>query len=140
MTFDEINDRIAERQHEFGGPTQRERDWAKFVRDVRKALGLNSLDGDQDADGYSLDRAHDYFADGCDVEDAAGEFRVSIADAQRLGRSKHYANLYAQAERISARTTTDLTGDERAVFFALAVAIHYEFEQMIRDGHVRAAA
>ena len=40
-----------------------ERDWERFVRKVEAILG-HGLDGDDQTDGYSIDTAHDFFAEG----------------------------------------------------------------------------
>ena len=45
-----------------------ERAWLAWVATAEKRLG-HSLDGHQDRDGFSLDRAHDYFADGFTVDE-----------------------------------------------------------------------
>lgn len=58
-----------------------EKGYEKFVSELEKLLGLNDLDGNQDEDGYSLDTAHDLFADGCTANEAAIELRVLIAEA-----------------------------------------------------------
>ncbi len=54
----------------------RERTWLKWVKRVEKILG-HDLDGDQDRDGYSLDYAHDAFADGLSAEEYAAEARAA---------------------------------------------------------------
>lgn len=44
-----------------------DRAWSRWVRKAERMLG-HDLDGNQDRDGYSLDRASDYFAKGDTVE------------------------------------------------------------------------
>jgi hypothetical protein len=46
--------------------------WLAWVKAAEKKLG-HSLDGDQERDGYSLDYAHDAFADGLTVEQYVAE-------------------------------------------------------------------
>jgi hypothetical protein len=55
-----------------------ERDWLHFVAIVERKLG-HSIDGDQDADGYSLDFAHDFFADGATPAEYVAEVRAEVA-------------------------------------------------------------
>jgi hypothetical protein len=54
------------------------------VDTVAHLLGRYDLDGDQDEHGYSLDYAFDFFTDGCTPQEAADEFRETIA-ASPLG-------------------------------------------------------
>jgi len=54
----------------------RERKWEAWTAKVEKILG-HDLDGDQDTDGYSLDYAHDAFADGLTAEEYAAEVRAA---------------------------------------------------------------
>ncbi|ELR10218.1 hypothetical protein GMDG_08729 [Pseudogymnoascus destructans 20631-21] len=49
-----------------------ERAWLRWTKQVEKLLG-HSLDGNQQRDGYSLDYAHDAFADGVSVTDYVQE-------------------------------------------------------------------
>lgn len=53
--------------------------WEKWVDEVAAILQLDSLDGDQDEDGYSLDAAHDYYEDGLTPVAAANEFLFTMA-------------------------------------------------------------
>jgi hypothetical protein len=50
-----------------------EKRWLKWVRPVERLAGLKTLDGDQEADGYSLDYAHDAFMDGLTVAEYVAE-------------------------------------------------------------------
>jgi len=52
-----------------------ERRWLAWVKKAEKLLG-HSIDGDQDRDGYSLDGAHDAFADGLTIEEYVQEVRT----------------------------------------------------------------
>ena len=52
-----------------------ERSWLAYIGEVEGHLG-HDLDGDQDEDGYSIDRCHDFFCDGADVEQAVCEFEA----------------------------------------------------------------
>lgn len=45
-----------------------EQAWLRWIDRAEKLLG-HDLDGNQDRDGYSLDYAYDWFADGLSVED-----------------------------------------------------------------------
>jgi hypothetical protein len=62
-----------------------DRRWSRFVDDVCRYMGLLSLDGDQDIDGYSLDYAHDFFRDGLSAEEAAGEFSAMRHEIRNPG-------------------------------------------------------
>jgi hypothetical protein len=85
MNFDEIQDRIAERQHEFGGDTASDRAWKNFVNQVELIMQIDNLDGDQAADGYSLDFAYDLFVDGLTPREAADELLFIMHDPNRGG-------------------------------------------------------
>jgi hypothetical protein len=56
-----------------------DREWARWVRRAEKKLG-HSLDGNQATDGYSLDYAHDYFANMDTVEDYVADVRAAKAE------------------------------------------------------------
>lgn len=49
--------------------------WCGYVAEVEAHLG-HDLDGDQDEDGYSIDRCHDFFCDGANAEQAVCEFEA----------------------------------------------------------------
>lgn len=59
-----------------------ERRWLAWVADAERLLGGVDLDGDQAADGYSLDTAFDYFESGDTPADFAGDVNV---ERSRLG-------------------------------------------------------
>ena len=63
-----------------------EREYFKFLADVEKQLG-HDLDGDQDADGYSLDFAWAFFDDGLTASEAADEFHCLKALASPTDES-----------------------------------------------------
>ncbi len=62
-----------------------EKRWLKWVGEVEEILGFCdargrlTLDGNQDEDGYSLDFAHDAFADGC----TPAEYAAEVAAARK---------------------------------------------------------
>jgi hypothetical protein len=61
-----------------------ERAWLRFVRKAEKLLG-HSLDGNQKTDGYSLDVAHDAFANGdIGVEDYVSEVREGVGYGEKF--------------------------------------------------------
>jgi hypothetical protein len=73
----EINPHLALWQSEnYVSPTEAR--WYAWVRAVELKLG-HSLDGNQQTDGYSLDYAHDAFADGVTVADYVAEVRAENA-------------------------------------------------------------
>jgi hypothetical protein len=41
------------------GETDKERNWFRWVAKVKKLLSLDSLDGDQETEGFSLDDAYE---------------------------------------------------------------------------------
>jgi len=49
--------------------------WDRWTNNVETMLG-HSLDGDQEEDGYSIDRAHDFYVDGLSAVDATLEFKI----------------------------------------------------------------
>jgi hypothetical protein len=53
-----------------------ERKWEKWVDATARLMGLKSLDGDQDADGYSLDYALMLFEADYTPAEAVTEFRA----------------------------------------------------------------
>lgn len=55
-----------------------DRAWYAFVKKAEKLLG-HDLDGHQERDGYSMDRAHDWFADGETVEDFVKDVQIEKA-------------------------------------------------------------
>jgi hypothetical protein len=57
-----------------------ERRWMKWVSDAEALLGIDSLDGDQEGDGYSLDYAQDAYSDGLTPEQYADEVRRRSPD------------------------------------------------------------
>lgn len=61
------------------GESPSERAWLKWAARVEKLVG-HSLDGDQQADGYSLDFAHDAFEAGHIPESYAAD----VAKAKRI--------------------------------------------------------
>jgi hypothetical protein len=71
----ELNDHtdaeLARREHdaEMGGTSASEQRWLKFCSDVEELLELDSLDGDEAEDGYSLDGAHESFEAGRSARD-----------------------------------------------------------------------
>lgn len=77
----EIEDMTAFHAHEMAIDTPEDKRLEKWFRAVEGALGLHSLDGDQDHDGYSIDTAYAFYQDGLTADDAAGEFR-SLMDAK----------------------------------------------------------
>jgi len=52
--------------HELGRDAEgrSEHCWRSWLKRAEKLLGISNLDGDEDADGYSLDTAHDYYERG----------------------------------------------------------------------------
>ena len=46
----------------------------RWCAEVERLAGIDSLDGDQNIDGYSIDYAHDAFRSG----EAAGEYAATI--------------------------------------------------------------
>ena len=83
MHLSEINPHYALLQSEsYVSPT--ERAWEAWCKKVEKLLG-HDLDGNQRRDGYSLDYAHDAFADGVAPETYVAEVRhdkklITVAD------------------------------------------------------------
>lgn len=63
---DHTDAEFARRQHlaEMAEDNEGDRRWNRYCSDVEAALGIRSLDGDEAADGYSLDSAYDAFASG----------------------------------------------------------------------------
>jgi hypothetical protein len=53
--------------------------WYAFVRAAEAKL-KHGLDGNQQADGFSLDYAHDFFADGATVAEYVEEVRLDKAE------------------------------------------------------------
>ncbi len=77
MSLDEINPHLALAFSEsYVSPT--ERAWLAWSRKVERALG-HSLDGDQDADGYSIDMAYEAFMTGVSVKDYLAEIKAERA-------------------------------------------------------------
>lgn len=64
-----------------------EREFEAWVKSVEALIG-HSLDGDQDRDGYSIDFAHDAFADGLTpseyAQDISGFHHSERRDADRV--------------------------------------------------------
>src|SRR4051812_26818184 len=58
-----------------------EREWLRWVRRAEKLLG-HSIDGNQATDGYSLDYAHDYFANMDTVEVYVADVREAKAELE----------------------------------------------------------
>jgi hypothetical protein len=52
--------------HELGRDAEgrAERRWLGWLKQAEKLTGISDLDGDEEADGYSLDTAHDYYEQG----------------------------------------------------------------------------
>lgn len=58
--------------------TASDRAWDAWTRKTAKLLGLDSLDGDEARDGYSLDFAYDAYANGETPERYAEEIRERL--------------------------------------------------------------
>lgn len=61
----------AEFQDHEMNPERGERAWMRWLRRVEALTGLDSLDGDGNVDGYSLDQCSDWFDAGWTAERAA---------------------------------------------------------------------
>lgn len=62
--------------------SESEREFETFIKSVEEIVG-HSLDGDQNCDGYSLDFAHDAFADGLTPSEYAAEISGFRRNARR---------------------------------------------------------
>ena len=62
--------------HTTAGPTL---DWTDWIDKVEELLGDNTLDGDREADGYSLDDFYEQWVDGDSPETAANQALREIA-------------------------------------------------------------
>lgn len=71
--LDEINPHLALWRFETSSSGFDNR-WEAWLRKVEELTGLDSLDGDEEEDGYSLDTAYDLFAADFTPEEAAAEF------------------------------------------------------------------
>lgn len=60
----------------YESPTERR--WFRFVADVERLAGLDTLDGNEREDGYSLDGAYDDFLAG----ETAAEYAADIMRSQ----------------------------------------------------------
>jgi len=83
MNEHQIEAAIDFHRHETGTPAW-ERRWLQWVKGVEKGLG-HDLDGDQGADGYSLDLAHDFYSEGLRISEAVEEFAALKAAARKEG-------------------------------------------------------
>jgi hypothetical protein len=82
-------------ERESGADTASDRAWFAWCKAVERLVGIEDLDGDQATDGYSIDFAHDLFADGDTPEVAA----LIIADDIEVAR------LRREGTEITKRTT-----------------------------------
>ncbi len=57
-----------------GPDANAERLWLRWVDVVEAHLDIDTLDGSDDEEGYSLDTAHDWFEDGVSPQTAAARF------------------------------------------------------------------
>ena len=73
----EIERRI--HSHEMGEPSPADQAWERWTSRVEKLLGIETLDGDQLQDGYSLDFANEAFDDGHTPEQYATRVRNNQA-------------------------------------------------------------
>lgn len=53
--------------------------WEIWAKKVERAAGIADLNGDQDADGYSLDFAYKAFKAGVSCRDHASKVRAAVA-------------------------------------------------------------
>ena len=81
MNQDQIEATLTFRAHELGTDAAGKQTdlWLAWVSRVETILG-HDLDGDQESDGYSIDRAHDFYADGLTSGEAATEFEAIKAE------------------------------------------------------------
>lgn len=66
MTQDLIDLMTEFHAHEMGRDAEAdsERKWLRWCGEVERLSGLDSLDGDEAVDGYSLDSAYQWYVDG----------------------------------------------------------------------------
>lgn len=67
-----------------------EKRWLRWVKEVEAGLG-HDLDGDQDANGYSIDLGYDWFVDGLTPAQAIAEFNVLKFAADGWVPSSHFS-------------------------------------------------
>lgn len=72
---------------EAAGHTVSDRIWFAYCRNIERLLGIKTLDGDYEEDGYSLDHAHGLFVNGTSAIDAAYFFTIRMRAIAKAAES-----------------------------------------------------
>src|SRR5690606_37162877 len=99
MSYNDLTDSEFERRtlaHEMGEDTPEEQRFFAWLREVEELMGVETLDGDDDVDGYSLDHASDLHDGGISAQGAAAFFNKQVQErAQRREREAEASAYHA---------------------------------------------